>query len=275
MKEDLVDQLQLRSVARALGTRHSATTWGGVLHDCLAISGMELRLIALLAAAECCLLAFLEKSTKTLSNFQARKICHAGTGLMLLQLDSRDEFDRFFVYAIAIVSLSLTWEIHPKLKPFRFGKSRDIGMTVYLVVAMVWFALELPIHVLAPMFFADPMGAVVGKYLSSMKDKGIVNPVWWTRGGVTKTLGGSAAVLTFTVITFAGPASLWQRLLVGVVAMLAEAIGGAYDNLLLVLVVVGFRMLFNVMDCGSASLEHSRPPLVHRATAEAFVAIHF
>ena len=28
------------------------------------------------------------------------------------------------------------------------------------------------------------------------------------------------------------------------------------------------RMLFNVMDCGSASLEHSRPPLVHRATAE-------
>eukprot|EP00434_Breviolum_minutum_P037913 symbB.v1.2.033618.t1/scaffold4203.1/size69029/5 len=81
-------------------------------------------------------------------------------------------------------------------------------MTVYLVVAMVWFALELPIHVLAPMFFADPMGAVVGKYLSSMKDKGIVNPVWWTRGGVTKTLGGSAAVLTFTVITFAGPASL-------------------------------------------------------------------
>ena len=57
-------------------------------------------------------LRFLEKSTKTLSNFQARKICHAGpfqaikftrssedkllgpggTGLMLLQLDSRDEW---------------------------------------------------------------------------------------------------------------------------------------------------------------------------------------
>ena len=63
-------------------------------------------------------------------------------------------------------------------------------MTVYLIVAVIWFALELPIHawsllvprdvcsffsqhfhstyfgfgkVLAPMFFADPMGAVVGK----------------------------------------------------------------------------------------------------------------
>lgn len=236
---------------------------------------MELHLIALCAAFECCLLAFLEKSTKTLSNFHARKICHAGTGLMLLQLDSRDETVRYFVYAIAVVSLALTWEIHPKLKPFRFGKSRDIGMTVYLLTAVAWFALQLPIHVLAPMFFADPMGAVVGKYLSSMKDKGIVNPVWWNRGGVTKTVGGSAAVLTFTVITFAGPASLWQRLLVGVVAMLAEAIGGAYDNLLLVIVVVGFRMIFNFMECGNPSLEHHRPPLVHGGAAEAFVAIHF
>ena len=62
----------------------------------------------------------------------------------------------------------------PKLKPFRFGKPRDIGcrakpsaqlqsflhftqiavfvprMTVYLIVAVVWFSLELPIHVGEP-----------------------------------------------------------------------------------------------------------------------------
>eukprot|EP00438_Fugacium_kawagutii_P003261 Skav224486 [mRNA] locus=scaffold2179:79972:87313:+ [translate_table: standard] len=107
---------------------------------------MELHFLALCAAFECCLLAFLEKSTKTLSNFQARKICHAGTGLMLLQLDSREEMVRYFVYAIAVVSLALTWEVHPKLKPFRFGKSRDIGMTVYLLVAVLWFSLQLPIH---------------------------------------------------------------------------------------------------------------------------------
>ncbi|CAJ1417341.1 unnamed protein product [Effrenium voratum] len=149
---------------------------------------MELQLLAALAAFESCLLAFLEKSPQCLSNFQARKICHAGTGLMLLQLDSREVLARYFVYAIGVISLAMIWEVHPKLHPFRFGKSRDIGMTVYLVVAMLWFSLQLPIHVLGPMFFADPMGAVVGKYLSSMKDKGIVNPVWWTRGGVTKTL---------------------------------------------------------------------------------------
>ncbi|OLQ08472.1 hypothetical protein AK812_SmicGene8026 [Symbiodinium microadriaticum] len=226
---------------------------------------MELRLLVLCAAFECGLLAFLEKGTRCLSNFQARKLCHAGTGLMLLQLDSRDEHTRYFVYMIGLGSLALTWEVHPKLKPFRFGKARDIGMTVYLLVMLLWFSLSLPIHVLGPMFFADPMGAVVGKYLSSMKDKGVVNPVWWSRGGVTKTIGGSAAVLVFTMITFAGPATIPERLLVGIVAVLAEAIGGAYDNLLLVLVIVGFRMVLNNMQFGSFALRHDGP-MVHGAS---------
>lgn len=215
--------------------------------------------LLLLLVLECAGLTFLEKSKGLLSNFQARKLCHAGTGLFLLQLDSRIQLFRYFVYAVGCGAMALTWEIHPKLKPFRFGKARDIGMTAYMIVAMLWFSLELPVHVLAPMFFADPMGAVVGKYLSSLK--GIHNPVWWRRGGVTKTLGGSAAVFAFTVLTFAGPATLPQRMTVGLLAVLAEAIGGAYDNLLLVIVVVGSRMLLNQLEFGSPSLELARPPM--------------
>lgn len=221
---------------------------------------MEVSRFAGLVAAECALLAFLEQSSNFLSNFQARKLCHAGTGLMLLQLDSRQQLVRYFVYLMGLGALAMTWEVHPKLKPFRFGKARDIGMTVYMLVAMLWFFLQLPVHVLAPMFFADPMGAVVGRYLSSLKDKGVHNPVWWTYGGVTKTLGGSAAVFAFTVITFAAPATLTQRAVVGTAAVLAEAIGGAYDNLLLVIVVVGSRMYLNSAEFGSTSLEHGRPP---------------
>eukprot|EP00931_Biecheleriopsis_adriatica_P029230 TRINITY_DN17385_c0_g1_i1.p1 TRINITY_DN17385_c0_g1~~TRINITY_DN17385_c0_g1_i1.p1 ORF type:complete len:271 (-),score=36.09 TRINITY_DN17385_c0_g1_i1:171-905(-) len=234
---------------------------------------MDLRHLTALLAFELCLLGFLERSTALLSKFQARKLCHAGTGLVLLQLDSRIQLDRYFVYLTGLGAMALTWEVHPRLKPFRFGKPRDIGMTVYMIVAMLWFSLELPIHVLAPMFFADPMGAVVGKYLSGMKDQGIHNPVWWSRGGTTKTLGGSAAVLIFTVMTFAGPATLLQRLVVGVAAVLAEAIGGAYDNLLLVIVVVGSRMALNAIEFGSPSLEHGRPPLASSlAMAPAFLA---
>jgi len=215
--------------------------------------------LLLLLVLECAGLTFLEKSKGLLSDFQARKLCHAGTGLFLLQLDSRIQLFRYFVYAVGCGAMALTWEVHPKLKPFRFGKARDIGMTAYMIVAMLWFSLELPVHVLAPMFFADPMGAVVGKYLSSLK--GIHNPVWWNRGGVTKTLGGSAAVFAFTVLTFAGPARLPERMIVGLLAVFAEAIGGAYDNLLLVIVVVGSRMLLNFLEFGSPSLELARPPM--------------
>merc|ERR1719414_228564 len=134
---------------------------------------------------------------------------------------------------VAVGGLVMTWEVVPKLKPFRFGKARDIGMTVY----MLWFYSQLPIRALAPMFFADPAGAIVGKYLSSLKDRGVRNPVWWRGGGTQKTIGGSAAVLLFTAVSFAPPATLAQRLLVGVLAVLAEALGGAFDNLLLVIVV--------------------------------------
>lgn len=214
-----------------------------------------------LVVFECALLAFLQKSNECLSNFHARKICHAGTGLLLLQLDSRQEEARWFVYMIGVGSLAMTWEIHPRLKPFRFGKSRDIGISAYLIVAMLWFRLQLPIRVLAPMFFADPAGAVVGKFLSGLKDQGFVNPVWWSKGGTTKTIGGSMAVLVFTILTFAGPASLTERLIIGILAVLAEAIGGAFDNLLLVGVVVGARLLLNFLHFGSPSLEYGRPPI--------------
>mmetsp|Transcript_37903 Transcript_37903/g.109289 ORF Transcript_37903/g.109289 Transcript_37903/m.109289 type:complete len:245 (+) Transcript_37903:87-821(+) len=223
-----------------------------------------------LIGIECALLAFLEKSTECLTDFQARKMCHAGTGLLLLQLDSRDAQARWFVYMVATGGLVMTWELVPKLKRFRFGREHDVGMTVYMTVAMIWFYAQMPIRVLAPMFFADPAGAIVGKYLSSLKDRGVRNPVWWRGGGTQKTLGGSAAVLLFTVVSFAPPATLAQRLCVGVLAVLAEALGGAFDNLLLVIVVVGSRVVLNFLEFGEASLEPAQLPAA--AAGAAFAA---
>jgi len=162
------------------------------------------------------------------------------------------------VYAMGVCAMLITWELVPKIKPFRFQRPRDVGMTVYMIVAMFWFFQELPIRVLAPMFFADPMGAVVGKYLSSRK---MWNPVWYRQKGTQKTLFGSGAVLFFTVISFAPPATLAERLVIAVVCVLAEALGGEYDNLLLVLSVVGSRMLLNYMEAGTWSLDLGRPPL--------------
>eukprot|EP00929_Paragymnodinium_shiwhaense_P000997 TRINITY_DN101209_c0_g1_i1.p1 TRINITY_DN101209_c0_g1~~TRINITY_DN101209_c0_g1_i1.p1 ORF type:complete len:252 (-),score=46.96 TRINITY_DN101209_c0_g1_i1:200-955(-) len=197
---------------------------------------------------------FLETARSCLSTFQARKLCHAGTGLLLLQLDSRVAQERLFVFLFGIGGLLATWEMLPLIKPFRWARKHDVGMTVYCIVAMLWFHCQQPIYALAPMFFADPAGAVVGKWMSSQKHRGIRNPIWWQKGGATKTLGGSAAVLIFTFLSFAGPATFVQRLAVSMAAVLAEALGGDYDNLLLVIVVVGSRSLFNFMETGDPSL---------------------
>ena len=33
---------------------------------------------------------------------------------------------------------------------------KDVGVTLYLLLVALWFALQLPIEILAPVFFADP-----------------------------------------------------------------------------------------------------------------------
>ena len=83
------------------------------------------------------------------------------------------------------------------------------------------------------MFFADPSGAIIGKFCSDRFPK--LNPRWIGE----KTVLGSLAVFVFTFFSILYPVSFGQRLSISVVAMLAEAVGGEYDNLLLVLAVLG------------------------------------
>jgi len=59
----------------------------------------------------------------------------------------------------------MTWNIFG-LKPFRFGKSKDIGITIYLIFVSMWFGLKLSPKLLSPLFFSDPAGAIVGKFFS-------------------------------------------------------------------------------------------------------------
>ena len=99
-------------------------------------------------------------STNMLSNFYARKLCHAGCGLGIMLLDSRRLDCRLFVWAVAGSSIAMTWNLSP-LPPFRFARPKDVGITVYLTLVSAWFYYQLPPSILAPLFFADPAGAVV------------------------------------------------------------------------------------------------------------------
>lgn len=176
-------------------------------------------------------IVFLELATASLSNFASRKLCHAGCGLGMLAFDYRDTRAKLFVWAVAVSSTLMTWGLSP-LPPFRFAQMRDVGVTIYLSVVAAWFFFELPTPVLAPVFFADPAGAVVGKFCSRRAPAW--NPQWYRE----KTVAGSLAVAAFTFATLGYPCTLPVRCAVATLAMLAEAVGDKYDNLALATVVL-------------------------------------
>ena len=86
---------------------------------------------------------FLEKSASCgVSDFAARKLCHAGSGAMMMCLDPTDSHATFFVLLVAVSSIAMTWEVSP-LPPFRFSRKHDIGITIYLILVSIWFLMQL------------------------------------------------------------------------------------------------------------------------------------
>jgi hypothetical protein len=172
---------------------------------------------------------------KHLTPFTARKLCHAGSGCVMMLIDCRLDVARWFIYAVAVSSLVMNWELCPKLVPnFWFGAPRDIGITLYLVLVSCWVYVGLPLRILAPVFLADPAGAVVGKWMSGKFPK--ENKRWIGN----KTITGSLAVFAATFITLYNPTEPIARTSVAALAMVGEALGGAYDNLVIALVVIAF-----------------------------------
>jgi hypothetical protein len=91
-------------------------------------------------------------------------------------------FDRYFVYGVAASSLLMVWQLGINFK-FRYANTRDVGISVYLVLVVVFFYHQIPLEIIKPVFFADPLGALVGKYLTRA---GYWNPAWAGQ----KTVGG-------------------------------------------------------------------------------------
>ena len=180
--------------------------------------------VYLVIGIQTALLLFLQFGDAVLpSNFLARKICHAGSGFLMLYLDSTDVVARLFVYSVVLTSLALTWKLVPSWVPLlRFGDEYDAGITIYLLLVAAWFFCQQPSMALAPLFFADPAGAVFGKFASRHG----MNAEWWEN----KTVVGSLAVLTFAFLSLDVP-SVAPRLAIAVACALGEAFGGkTFDN---------------------------------------------
>lgn len=200
--------------------------------------GLEVNVFALISV-QTSLLLFLQFGDKVLpSSFAARKACHAGSGLLMLYLDSTSPIARWYVYSVVAASLAMTWRLAPAWVPqFRFGDVYDAGITIYLLIVAAWFYLQQPVRVLAPLFFADPAGAVIGKFCS----KRGCNVVWWQN----KTVMGTLAVFFFAVISLDLP-GLAPKVLVALLCAFAEAFGGkTFDNAVIAVPVIGSWLYYN------------------------------
>ncbi|CAD7961987.1 unnamed protein product [Amoebophrya sp. A25] len=161
-------------------------------------------------------------------NQSTRTLAFTASGLMMLFLDPADPLARYFVYAVVVSSLMMVWELGAPFK-FRYAQTRDVGITVYLIIVAIFFYLQTPLSIIRPVFFADPCGAVVGKWLSAR----IRNPAWIGK----KTVGGTLAVFTagYFSLAFGSPI---ERLFIAAVIAFAEGMSAAYDNLFIAAVVL-------------------------------------
>jgi len=183
-------------------------------------------------AIQLLMLVFLEFFPEYTSDFTARKLVHTVSGFFIIFLDPNDAISRYSVFAIAVSSILMTWGFTRPIgiQPFRFGKERDIGMTIYLILVFFWFFFRLPPAALSPLFFADPAGAVVGKNVESSKLYG------------PKSVAGSSAVFVFifaTLLIFYPPMSMIKIITLSLTGTIAELLGGDYDNFFIAIVVIG------------------------------------
>lgn len=113
-------------------------------------------------------------------------------------------------------------QVPAKLRMFRFGDMYDAGITIYLTIVGMWFFSQQPPLALAPLFFADPAGAVFGKFFTKLG----LNAPWYQN----KTVVGTVAVMLFAFLSLRVPDSMC-RFGIAVTCALCEAFGGkTYDN---------------------------------------------
>ena len=108
---------------------------------------------------------------------RGRIFAHHGTDKIQLFLNSA-------YYCPQVWQLGTTYN-------FRFSRTRDVGISVYLVIVTIFFYTKTPLgkvenfldfepqlpfaEIINPVFLADPLGALVGKNLTQL---GVWNPKW-------------------------------------------------------------------------------------------------
>ena len=149
----------------------------------------------------------------------ARKLVHVGIGVLLVFAELDDWKVRYAVYGVTALTLTLT--ATNGVRSFMRFSHKDVrvdpGIVFYVCTCSAACFFRVEFRNLLPLFLADPMGAIVGRNVNTMKLYG------------SKSVGGTAAVWITALLTLPEPD--WTNRAVGAtVVSLLELFGGDYDN---------------------------------------------
>ena len=160
---------------------------------------------------------------RVLPTWVSRKAIHMGMGWMLLHSDVADARVRGAVHFVAWSFLALVFVSAfadvALWRHLRFLHARrvDPGVTTYLLVCSACAALGVRYVDMCPLFFADPMGAVVGRTLRTPRLVG------------NKTWGGTLAVWLTAALTW-NDTSVASCVFGATLIATTELFAGDYDN---------------------------------------------
>jgi len=172
-------------------------------------------------------LLFVVACSKILPWYLARKALHMGTGLLcmiaqMLHLDT-------LIIVVGLIATGLILTKKLKIAPMQEYALKegpkatfDVGMLNFCMCTIVPVSMGVSLTHISPVYFADPMGAIVGRNLKTP----------YIPDGGKKTYGGSVAVMLtayLSLVVFAN-ATHPNGLLWGFLIAVCEAYSGEWDN---------------------------------------------
>jgi dolichol kinase len=161
------------------------------------------------------LLAFVFLNPCRLPSYMVRKALHMGTGTLLIMVDPSDPLLPWGMHSVtALFVLTVC------VRELHISDLYDVGIINYLLACSICVAFHVRFSAMAPLFYADPLGALVGRNLRTKKLVG------------SKSVGGTLAVFVTAALTVAE--STWpMRLWSGFLISMLELFGGKMDNVLI------------------------------------------
>lgn len=177
-----------------------------------------------------------------ISPFAARKLTHLSMGTLILLIMLPEARRESFVLQFFVVSVAVGTIILSFVRPLRFGTYADKGIIIFNLLVLIFLLFRLDFGFLAPAFVADPMGAIVGRWICSPKWIG------------DKTVAGSLAVFVACLLSAFRIEGFVARFSLAAGCAVLEAIGGDFDNFVMNIPIFAYYAASSIAKANGLSM---------------------